>query len=182
MNIDLHDFKDNDEPYSLIPENEGFVQISGCCPEYYINPSGIMLREWDSPYQGRRVKELKGHINGGYRRVGLRRGKYDKVEFAVHRLLGEYFIHNPDPTTKIFIDHKNGKKSDNRLCNLRWVTHSENMYNIKLKGCVSKMGNGYIASVAMPDKTRKQKYHKTYEAADKWRIDNLVQRQYEGEY
>ena len=57
--------------------------------------------------------------------------KYDKVEFAVHRLLGEYFIHNPDPTTKIFIDHKNGKKADNRLRNLHWVTHAENMYNTK---------------------------------------------------
>ena len=180
MNIDLKDFKDTNAPYTLIPQSEGFVQIQGCAKEYYINPSGIILREWDSPYKGRRVKQLKGHLNGGYRRVGLRRGKYDKVEFAVHRLLGEYFIENPDPDTKIYIDHKNGKKDDNRLCNLRWVTHAENMYNVELKGCVSKMGNGYIASVVMPDRTRKQKYHTTYEAADQWRKDNLIQRHYEG--
>jgi len=180
MNIDLKDFKDNETPYSLIDPSGGFVQIKGCCPEYFINPSGVILREWDSPNMGRRVKELKGHLNGGYRRIGLRRGKYDKVEFAVHRLLGEYFIHNPDPTTKIFIDHKNGKKADNRLRNLHWVTHAENMYNTKLKGCVSKYRKGFIASVVMPDRTKRQKYHNTYAAADQWRKDNLVQRQHEG--
>ena len=178
--IDFNTFKDNEVPYTLIDPSGGFVQISGLCGEYYINPSGIVLREWDSPYMGRRVKELKGHLNGGYRRIGLRRGKYDKVEFAVHRLLAQHFIPNDDPINKPYIDHRNGKKADNRLCNLRWVSHAENMYNIKMTGCVSKYQRGWIASVVMPNRVKKQKYHKTWELADQWRKDNLVQRQHEG--
>ena len=46
----------------------------------------------------------------------------------VHRLVAECFI--PNPLNKPSVDHINQNKSDNRVCNLRWATMSEQQYNI----------------------------------------------------
>lgn len=46
---------------------------------------------------------------------------------TVHKLVAETFIPNLD--NKPCIDHINTIKTDNRVENLRWVTHQENMLN-----------------------------------------------------
>ena len=54
----------------------------------------------------------------------------------VHRLVAETFLSNPKGYNEI--DHLNHDKLDNRACNLRWCTHSENMSNSnkpKVKSC-----------------------------------------------
>ena len=62
----------------------------------------------------------------GYLTVCLtKNGKQKK--FKIHRLVAETFI--PNPESKPCIDHINTIKNDNRIKNLRWVTHKENNNN-----------------------------------------------------
>jgi hypothetical protein len=68
-----------------------------------------------------------GQLAGGKDRDGYIRIRIDNVKYAAHRLAWMY-IHNDFP--KNFIDHINGIKSDNRICNIRDVTRSENMQNL----------------------------------------------------
>jgi len=45
----------------------------------------------------------------------------------IHRLIAETFIDNPDG--KPVVDHINRIRYDNRISNLRWATHTENLNN-----------------------------------------------------
>lgn len=49
----------------------------------------------------------------------------------VHRLVAITYV--PNPENKPCVDHINGDKHDNRACNLRWVTYSENTNNPNTK-------------------------------------------------
>lgn len=79
----------------------------------------------------RNNKILKPYFNSkGYYRVDLYKDGIEK-KYTVHRLVAEHFIPNPD--NKPCIDHINTNKTDNRVENLRWVTHKENNNNPKSK-------------------------------------------------
>lgn len=68
-------------------------------------------------------KEKKGCINkGGYVIVSL----CGKPHY-LHRLIAQAFI--PNPENKRCIDHLNTNRLDNRVENLRWVSHKENSNN-----------------------------------------------------
>ena len=58
-----------------------------------------------------------GHYSGN-------RGMIPKLE-KVHRLVLQAF--NPTTDESLQVNHKNGDKSDNRLENLEWMTHSDNI-------------------------------------------------------
>ena len=64
----------------------------------------------------------------GYMRVCLVKNKKPKC-VPVHRIVAEAFI--PNTENKPVIDHINGNRTDNRVENLRWCTHSENSQNTK---------------------------------------------------
>ena len=57
----------------------------------------------------------------GYYRVRLK-----NKDAYVHRLVADAFIENNNKD-RVEVNHINGNTHDNRLCNLEWVTHSENM-------------------------------------------------------
>lgn len=48
-----------------------------------------------------------------------------RKKLALHRMVAATFL-APDPL-RTFVNHKNGIRSDNRVENLEWVTHSENL-------------------------------------------------------
>lgn len=81
-------------------------------------------------------KILKKHNNGtGYYQIGLYKNK--KCEwFYIHRLVAIHFLPNWNDLKEC--DHINNDKSDNRYCNLRWITRSNNMKRIpKREGTIN---------------------------------------------
>ncbi len=91
--------------------------------------------KWASPYINRvKVGDIAGciHKASGY--------AYTKVygqQYKTHRLIWMYFygeFHSSD------IDHINGRRSDNRIENLRAIDHSVNMQNQRLPSKNNKTG------------------------------------------
>ena len=80
------------------------------------------------PFTIRRKRDhyvLKEFYRGkGYIGVSLNGVSYQK-----HRLIALQFLHNDDPEHKTEVDHVNHQRDDNRLINLRWVSHSKNNKN-----------------------------------------------------
>lgn len=72
---------------------------------------------------------FSSRIAGGIDKLGYLRTLIPghKGLFAVHRLVWLY--HHGELSANRVIDHINGNPSDNRLCNLRCVTDSENQMN-----------------------------------------------------
>lgn len=68
---------------------------------------------------------LKPYNCHGYREVDLRFNNKSK-RCRVHRLVATAFMPNENPDVKIFINHKDGNRSNNHVDNLEWCTASEN--------------------------------------------------------
>jgi len=89
-------------------------------PNYTINEDGKIYSEYKKRY-------IKPHINSatGYFVIDLQvAGK--RIKCYLHRLLCEAFHKNSNPQSKIYVNHKDGNKTNNTLENLEWCTPSEN--------------------------------------------------------
>lgn len=72
-------------------------------------------------------KILKPQINGpGYPYIILHKNNELKM-VRIHRLVAEYFVSNPDPKNKTWINHKDCDKTNNHFTNLEWCTMQENV-------------------------------------------------------
>ena len=73
-------------------------------------------------------REVKPGLSGwGYLQVGVSSCRAAQV----HRLVAKAFIPNPLGATDV--DHIDGNKTNNRVENLRWVSHKENINNPNTK-------------------------------------------------
>jgi hypothetical protein len=113
------------------PATEPWVPISGFS-NYEINKSDIRNKK-----TGRILKKSKS--KNGYFKMNLVDDNKQKITKSFHRLLAEIYIDNPD--NKKCVDHIDRNTENNSLDNLRWVSHSENMYN---KSSSGKFGKGVV--------------------------------------
>ena len=81
-------------------------------------------------------KILKPYQTRGYLRVSIYNESGRKCKL-VHRLVAEAFL--PNPHRKPAVNHINGCKTDARVCNLEWVSASENMSHAHSNGLRPKI-------------------------------------------
>lgn len=97
---------------------EIWKDIKGYEGKYQVSSEG---RIWSIGSQ----KILKPVLQpNGYYRITLIAKNGKKVNESIHRLVALMFIPNEDNLPQV--DHINEDKSDNRACNLRWVSAKEN--------------------------------------------------------
>ena len=89
---------------------------------YEVSDSGFVRNR----KTGRELSQFPN--NRGYLRVSIRSsvdGKYRNV--LVHRLVAAAYVSNDNQRIKTQVNHINEVKSDNRACNLEWISPSENV-------------------------------------------------------
>ena len=95
---------------------------------------------------GTRGKALKfDTTSAGYYRVTLCRDGLQK-RTAVHRLVALHYL--PNPSQLPCVNHINGSKTDNRVENLEWVSHSDNHIHAFATGLRPQADKAYQATVS----------------------------------
>jgi len=95
-------------------------------------PSNIGLKSYlikkdGSVWSKRRHTEIYGNVTNGYTQIALTFDNGDVKHLALHRLLAEIYIPNPDKYH--YVTHIDGDKFNNRIDNLKW-TNKKNYVNI----------------------------------------------------
>ena len=97
------------------------------------------VSDWGRVRRGERVLKARDGATGGYLCVNLSKGGIT-CNKRIHRLVGIAFIPNPD--NKPTINHIDRDKTNNRLENLEWATHTEQ--KIHSPNAVGKSGYRHI--------------------------------------
>ena len=133
---------------------------------YFINEMG----EAASRFPGKKIHPLKPKKDrAGYHSVTILEGGKKCSKF-IHRLVAEAFLSNP--SNKPEVNHLNGIKTDNRLENLEWVTHSENMQHAHNTGLCKQFTKPVF------DDLRELNYKSVKEAAQAYGIKEGTCRNY----
>lgn len=124
---------DDDNLVKVQVENDEYRFVKGSEENMVVSSKGEILMRFCKS-RGPGINEKKDYyevvtpsVLNGYFMVGI---PVRKVTRPVHRIVAETFIEKPEGYGKVEVDHINRNRQDNRVENLRWVTHKENMSNI----------------------------------------------------
>ena len=96
---------------------------------YAVGDDGSIWSAWRSSFYGRCIgdwRRIKGSLASGYRNI-VPHNATTKTHWSVAFLVCEAF-NGPQPDG-YWVLHGNGNRQDNRPCNLRWGTRSDNTYD-----------------------------------------------------
>lgn len=89
---------------------------------------GILVREDGAVYLAGKNNRWKPHWSYGWKNSsGYMRVKIEGISYAVHRLVAETFLSNPE--SKPTVDHIDRNPLNNSVHNLRYATHHEQSMN-----------------------------------------------------
>jgi hypothetical protein len=131
---------------------------------------------------------LKGNISiNNYKRYLLTLSDESLLYIFAHKLVGEYFLDNPNNYT--IVDHIDGNSLNNHVSNLRWVNNQQNTLNSKLpisntsgvKGVSFHKGRNTWGASWIVNGKKNCKYFKNMDDAVRHR-EEMVKRYYESDF
>lgn len=111
---------------------------------YFITEAGEVFHKRTKGYR----KVICGIGRDGYNKVGLFKNG-DRTYYRVHRLVAECYL--PNPNNHQQVNHINGIKTDNRVRNLEWVSHSENIIHGLKTGLIPSGENSHRSKLKKED-------------------------------
>jgi hypothetical protein len=127
---------------------EIWKEIEGYDGYYFISNLGrVKVRQKEYFYPSGKLRKIvpekilhQNKHRGGYLTVMLK-GK----RFYIHRLVAFAFLDKGASKTEV--NHIDGNKANNTLCNLEWVTSKENKHHAIEKGLTNNRGENNTSSV-----------------------------------
>lgn len=111
---------------------EGYYQVSNLGRVRSVDRVVTQFNGWANakrPTKGR-IRTITKQTQG-YSQVGLCKNGVQK-SYRLNRLVAKAFVPNPD--NKLYVNHIDGNKDNNRADNLEWVTNSENIMHAYKNG------------------------------------------------
>lgn len=100
-------------------EGEVWKDIDGCSTHQISNMGRVYVKSINMIIYGR--------LKHGYRNVYIQDNAGINHMYAVHRLVAQAFV--PNPNNKPQVDHIDSNPENNKATNLRWVTQEEQLRN-----------------------------------------------------
>lgn len=131
--IEDDDFTEEDDIIETEDQNHNVEQLPNEIYKPILNyESRFKVSNFGNVISMKTNKILKVFKNNqGYLTVTLDNPEIDKYakKFYIHNLVISTFVERPQVEYKLYIDHIDGDKLNNKLDNLRWVSQSENIIN-----------------------------------------------------
>lgn len=120
---------------------------------YFVDEEGNVYSSYHQ-----KLRKLKPIVKNGYCFVNVVDDNGKRTFTSIHRLVALTFITNND-LSKCEVNHKNHIRSDNRVENLEWISHTDNVRYSRKMPCKLVFDDGIIEEFShIADMNRKYQW------------------------